>query len=267
MRMQESKIDMGKAVNDDLVVTKSSGTESKVQDDNSRSGNDTDADDADIRPIYDEEPMAKEVNSHAKIQSHKIKDRNKPVAQKSHTQKPGRQIFTGHKFSPNKTFAVYEKISPRSNLRWKPTGRIFKSVGLRSLPTGKLFDSFTSKVKSGPTHGSNIDISKIHKCIQTLDLSVGTSINVPKEQNLDASVDQNSSDLAPECQKMALNHDSLSPAIQRQEKVVSKSFAVSAADAPNQGQQLTTPLNNHTTPAPTCQILTLAPTVISSENI
>ncbi|GJU39832.1 hypothetical protein Tco_1192789 [Tanacetum coccineum] len=29
-----------------------------MQDDNSRSGNDTDADDADIRPIYDEEPMA-----------------------------------------------------------------------------------------------------------------------------------------------------------------------------------------------------------------
>nr|GFB19841.1 Gag-Pol polyprotein [Tanacetum cinerariifolium] len=77
--------------------------------------------------------------------------------------------------------------------------------------------------------------------------------------------DQNSSDPAPECQNMALNHDSLSPAIQRQGKVtqadrtvttsneldllfspmfdellngsskfVSKSFAVSAADAPNQ---------------------------------
>nr|GFA96472.1 retrovirus-related Pol polyprotein from transposon TNT 1-94 [Tanacetum cinerariifolium] len=36
-------------------------------------------------------------------------------------------------------------------------------------------------------------------------------------------------------------------------KVVSKSSAVSAADAPNQCQQPTTPLNNHTTPAPTCQ--------------
>nr|GFB44649.1 hypothetical protein [Tanacetum cinerariifolium] len=59
MQTQESKIDLGKAVNDDLVVTKSSGTESEVQDDNSRSGNDTDADNADIRPIYDEEPMAK----------------------------------------------------------------------------------------------------------------------------------------------------------------------------------------------------------------
>nr|GFC36283.1 putative RNA-directed DNA polymerase [Tanacetum cinerariifolium] len=50
-------------------------------------------------------------------------------------------------------------------------------------------------------------------------------------------------------------------------KVVSKSSAVSAADASTQRHQYTTPLNNHTTPAPTCQILTIAPTVISSENI
>nr|GFC43859.1 retrovirus-related Pol polyprotein from transposon TNT 1-94 [Tanacetum cinerariifolium] len=50
-------------------------------------------------------------------------------------------------------------------------------------------------------------------------------------------------------------------------KVVSKSSAVSAADAPYQRQQLTTPLNNHTTPAPTCQNPSTTPTVISSENI
>nr|GFC16409.1 hypothetical protein [Tanacetum cinerariifolium] len=134
------------------------------------------------------------------------------------------------------------------------------------LPTGKLFDSCTNKVESEPSHGSNIVISKIHECKQTLDLSAGTSINVPKEQNLNASADQNSSDPAPEyqtmasdqlnsdpasecqtmasdqnssdpvpeCQTTALNHDSLSLAIQRQGKVVSKSSAVSAADAPNQ---------------------------------
>nr|GFA78682.1 hypothetical protein [Tanacetum cinerariifolium] len=58
MQMQKSKIDIGKALNVDLVVTKSSGTESGVQDDNNRSGNDTDTVDADIRPIYDEEPTA-----------------------------------------------------------------------------------------------------------------------------------------------------------------------------------------------------------------
>ncbi|GJW42123.1 hypothetical protein Tco_0070922 [Tanacetum coccineum] len=57
LQMQESKIDTGKAVAKALVVTESSGTESEVQDDNSRPGNDIDADDADIRPIYDEEPM------------------------------------------------------------------------------------------------------------------------------------------------------------------------------------------------------------------
>ncbi|GKB38199.1 hypothetical protein Tco_0883141 [Tanacetum coccineum] len=58
MQTQESKIDTGKVVDANLVVTESSGIESKVQDDNSRSGNDTDADDADIRPIYDEGPLA-----------------------------------------------------------------------------------------------------------------------------------------------------------------------------------------------------------------
>nr|GFA03764.1 hypothetical protein [Tanacetum cinerariifolium] len=110
--------------------------------------------------------------------------------------------------------------------------------------------------------------------------------------------DQISSDPAPECQNMALNHDSLSAAIQRQEnvpqadrtvttsnkmdllfssmfdellngssKIASKSSAVSAAHTPNQRQNHTTPLNNHTTPAPTCQIPTLVPTVILSKNI
>nr|GFC35684.1 integrase, catalytic region, zinc finger, CCHC-type, peptidase aspartic, catalytic [Tanacetum cinerariifolium] len=73
---------------------------------------------------------------------------------------------------------------------------------------------------------------------------------------------------------MALNHDRLSPAIQRQANVpqadrtvVSKSSAVSATDAPNQCQHHTTTLNNHLTPTPTCQAPTLAPTVISSEII
>nr|GFA17795.1 retrovirus-related Pol polyprotein from transposon TNT 1-94 [Tanacetum cinerariifolium] len=124
------------------------------------------------------------------------------------------------------------------------------------------------------------------------------SIHVNFNELPQMTSDQNSSDPAPECQTMALNHDSLSPAIQRQEKVtqadrtvtksneldllfspmfdellngsskvVSKSSAVSTANAPNQRQQYTTPLNNHTTPAPTCQIPTIAATVISSENI
>ncbi|GKB74381.1 hypothetical protein Tco_0935793 [Tanacetum coccineum] len=57
-QMQESKIDTGKAVDADLVDTKSIRTDSTLQDESNRAGNDTNADDAHIRPIYDKEPMA-----------------------------------------------------------------------------------------------------------------------------------------------------------------------------------------------------------------
>ncbi|GJS63305.1 hypothetical protein Tco_0677869 [Tanacetum coccineum] len=59
LQMQESKIDTGKALDNGLGVMESNGIESEVQDDSSRSGNDTDINDADIRHIYDKEPMAK----------------------------------------------------------------------------------------------------------------------------------------------------------------------------------------------------------------
>ncbi|GKF34425.1 hypothetical protein Tco_0107625 [Tanacetum coccineum] len=93
--------------------------------------------------------------SPAKIQFYKTKNSNKPVDQKSHTQKPGRQIFTRHSFTLNKSSAVYEKTSYRSGLRWKPTGKILNTVGLRWVPTGKIFTSCKSKADSETTHGSN----------------------------------------------------------------------------------------------------------------
>nr|GFC86407.1 hypothetical protein [Tanacetum cinerariifolium] len=85
---------------------------------------------------------------------------------------------------------------------------------------------------------------------------------------------QISSDPAPECQTMVLEHGSLSPRQKfrclmncSMDLLRSKSSIVSAADAPNPRQQPTTPLNNHTTPAPTCQNPSITSTVISSENI
>nr|GFA24975.1 hypothetical protein [Tanacetum cinerariifolium] len=49
--------------NDDDTFTKSCRTDLKMQDESSMSVNDTDADDTDTRPIYDEEPMAKPHNA------------------------------------------------------------------------------------------------------------------------------------------------------------------------------------------------------------
>nr|GFA33495.1 Gag-Pol polyprotein [Tanacetum cinerariifolium]GFC36411.1 Gag-Pol polyprotein [Tanacetum cinerariifolium] len=111
--------------------------------------------------------------------------------------------------------------------------------------------------------------------------------------------DHVNSDPGPECQRTVLEHDSLSPGPQCQEnvtqadrtvttsneldllfilmfddllngfsQVVSKSFAVTTAGAPNQCQQQNiTPLNNQTTPDPTFQVPTHAPTVASTENM
>nr|GEU28889.1 hypothetical protein [Tanacetum cinerariifolium] len=66
MQTTEEKVDMSKALDVSLVDKESSMTESKEQDTCSRSGNNTHADDADIRPIYNEEPMT-EVQMTAKI--------------------------------------------------------------------------------------------------------------------------------------------------------------------------------------------------------
>ncbi|GJU38805.1 hypothetical protein Tco_1191762 [Tanacetum coccineum] len=81
-----------------------------------------------------------------------------------------RKISSGHRFSPKKTFVVYEKTSPRSCLRWIPTGKIFKLAGLRWIPTGKMFIDSTTKVDSEPPNGSNEDITNPYECDQTLTL-------------------------------------------------------------------------------------------------
>ncbi|GJX65431.1 hypothetical protein Tco_0299774 [Tanacetum coccineum] len=57
MQTTKGNVDTSTALDACLVDTESSRTELKEQDTSSRSGNDAHADDADIRPIYDEEPM------------------------------------------------------------------------------------------------------------------------------------------------------------------------------------------------------------------
>ncbi|GKC55895.1 hypothetical protein Tco_1083493 [Tanacetum coccineum] len=136
MQTQESKIDLGKALDPSLVVMENSGTKSGKQDTSSRSGNDANANDANIKPVYDKEPMV-EVQLTAEC--------NVTATGQQHTEQP------------------------------------------EIINEGKSFDSCTSKVDSKPSHSSNVDITKIHKCKQTLDLSAGTLINVQKKESIDLS--------------------------------------------------------------------------------
>ncbi|GJY53934.1 hypothetical protein Tco_0445598 [Tanacetum coccineum] len=120
----------------------------------------------------------KEVNSRAKVPSNKTTNRNKPVEQIRVATKPNRPIPTGNGFSIKRTSTVHEKTtSPRSCLRWQPTGRILKTVCLRWVPTGKIFTSSKTKVDSEPPNGSKEDITNQCESEQALDVSAGTLLS------------------------------------------------------------------------------------------
>ncbi|GKE46799.1 hypothetical protein Tco_1478057, partial [Tanacetum coccineum] len=139
-----------------------------------------------------------EVNSRAKVPSNKTTNRNKPVEQTSFAKKPDRQIPKGHRFSIKKTFVVHEKtMTPRFYLRWKPTGKIFKTVGLRCVPTRKIFTSSITKVDSEPTNGLDEDITNQYEYKQTLDVDAGT-LNLSAELRIhDHNNEPSSSKLVP----------------------------------------------------------------------
>ncbi|GJV46148.1 hypothetical protein Tco_1430684 [Tanacetum coccineum] len=68
-------------------------------------------------------------------------------------------------------------------------GRFFKTVGLRWIPTGKIFTSSTTKFDNEPPNGLNEDVTNLYECEQTLNVSAGTlnlssctSLNPKKER-------------------------------------------------------------------------------------
>nr|GEW10666.1 hypothetical protein [Tanacetum cinerariifolium] len=216
MHKKESKVDTGKALNANLVVTESSGTESEVQDKSSSSGNDTDMDDADIRPIYDEEPMDKEkvfVIAALKNDLRKLKGNNVDT-------KFAKTSVLGN--------SILQSLRNQSVVR-QPNA--FKSKRPQMwIPRGKLFTSCTSKDDSESTHGSNVDISNIHECKQTLDVSAESG---------------------------SLFSPLFNEYFNGENQVVSKSSAVATADASDKRQQQ---------PDSTSSTSTLATTVTADGN-
>ncbi|GJT40018.1 hypothetical protein Tco_0939883 [Tanacetum coccineum] len=346
------------------------GTDSTVQDDSSRSGNDTDADDADIRPIYDEEPMAEvgltrqhgqilnETSNKAKIEKEidvletmnielehsvailrkenetlkqhykdlliilekvfaiaalkndlrKLKGnsvdtkfdktsvlgkpvlpsvRNQSVVRQPNAFKSARAQMSKQRFLhqvmryknlsktitqhylPKKTESTFAKpdhmiassslsISSKNMPRFSSNDmvhnhyleeakkKIQKRVGTQQLvwiPTGKLFDSCTSKVDSEPPHGSNVDIPNIHACKQTLDVSAEV------HQTIETVTTSNELDL--------LFGPLFDEYFNGENQVVLKSSDVTTTDASNKRQQQ---------PDSTLSTSTLATTVIADGN-
>ena len=90
----------------------------------------------------------------------------------------------------SKSSTMHKKLNnPRPCHKWIPTGRIFKNVGLKWIPTRKLLTNGKTKVESGTSNGIDVDFTNPFKCKQTLNvsacspyLSAGTSFNPIKER-------------------------------------------------------------------------------------
>nr|GFA51352.1 retrovirus-related Pol polyprotein from transposon TNT 1-94 [Tanacetum cinerariifolium] len=204
-------------------------------------------------------------------------------------------------FTQNRSLVIprYEKTPYHIINNQKPSVKFFHIFGYTCyiVRDGENLDKMKEKGDECIFVGYS-NQSRAYRVFNKRTRVIMESIHVNFDELPIMASDQLSFDPAPECQSMTLNHDNLSLAIQRQEnvtqadktvttsneldllfssmfdellngssKVVSKSSIVSAVDALNQRQQLTPPLNNHTTPAPTCQVPPLVPTVSPSENI
>ncbi|GKA39013.1 hypothetical protein Tco_0731564 [Tanacetum coccineum] len=98
-------------------------------------------------------------DSRAKVQS-LPQDQKQPISFEQRTTliKPVHQKGIGQRFSLNKSSTVHEKpYTPRSCLRWKPTGRIFKTVGLRnSIIKSSVHDVSLSLFTTGSCRGIGV---------------------------------------------------------------------------------------------------------------
>ncbi|GJY71206.1 hypothetical protein Tco_0474909 [Tanacetum coccineum] len=173
-----------------------------------------------IRPIYDEEPMAEvqliaECNVFATGQQHseQPKFNNEGESERPRISKPrfASQVDVKHVLSkpvtphylpnvlesavvkPNHVIASSEsrkssKNMPRFSSNDMVHNHYLKEAKNTTHDIGKIFESSTTKVDSEPPHGSNTDITNLHECIQNLDSSAGISINVQEEQTLDLNV-------------------------------------------------------------------------------
>ncbi|GKB39808.1 hypothetical protein Tco_0884750 [Tanacetum coccineum] len=150
----------------------------KEQDTSSRSGNDAHVDDAEIRPIYDEEPMA-EVQMTA--------DDNVSATGQQHTEQPefinegevDQNAEQCHDICPLPAKLTDDKTTELSNQSLES-----ENVCLKKTVAQKTFASSTTKVESEPPNGSNADIPNQCESEQALNVSAGTLLSTADQASV-----------------------------------------------------------------------------------
>nr|GEU66125.1 hypothetical protein [Tanacetum cinerariifolium] len=222
----EEKVDTSKALDASLIDTKSSRTESKEQDTSSRSRNDAHADDADIRPIYDEEPMAEEREVAFVKPHHMIASSNSRNSSKNMPRFTSNDMVHNHYLEEAKN-------------------KTQDKVGLIWVPTGKIFNSSTTKVDSELTNGLDEDITNQYEYEQTLDVSVELGIhdhgNEPSSSKQVPKVVPLADEIATSQQELKLL---FSPMYEKYFNAGNKSVSKSSALSDNSTQHDTQPTLN-----------------------
>ncbi|GJW65102.1 hypothetical protein Tco_0116986 [Tanacetum coccineum] len=138
----ESKVDAGKALDADLVDTKSIRTDSIVQDESIRSGHDTDADDADIRPIYNEELMAEYP------EQHQVKSPMLDLSLDNQTIDYSKQSLEYENILLKKTVAQFQKDFSRMEAHCIALELKYQNQALKSGQHGQILNETSNKAKT-----------------------------------------------------------------------------------------------------------------------
>nr|GFA56919.1 hypothetical protein [Tanacetum cinerariifolium] len=139
--IQEGKVNIGKALDVSLVVTESNETESEKQDTSSRSRNDADADNADVRPIYDEEPMA-EYTKQCQVKSHMLDS-----SLDNKTTEFSSQSLESENILLKKTVVQFQKDFSRMEPRCIALELKYQNQALKSGQHGQIFNETSNKAK------------------------------------------------------------------------------------------------------------------------
>ncbi|GJX87463.1 hypothetical protein Tco_0339477 [Tanacetum coccineum] len=138
------KIDTGKALDADLVDTESIRTDSTVQDDSSRSGNDTDADDADIRPIL---TNARWLRVDQYPETCQVKSPMLDSSPDNQTTEYSKQSLESENILLKKTVAQFQKDFSRMEAHCIALELKYQNQSLKSGQHGQILNETSNKAK------------------------------------------------------------------------------------------------------------------------
>nr|GEX70308.1 hypothetical protein [Tanacetum cinerariifolium] len=181
MQTTERKVDTGKALDASLVVTESNGSEFEKQNTSSSSGNDADAGDADIKPVYDKVPMA-EVQLTAESNVFSIGQWHTEQPEFNNEGGVDQDAEQCHNIRPLHAQLTDNKTTELSNQSLEESWNSSKNMP-RFSSNNMVHNHYLQEARK-KTHESDRN-SRPSMMPSARSQSTGTSINVKEEQTLD----------------------------------------------------------------------------------